>query len=244
MGQVQPTFMKIVEILMRGLHCTLDGVVMQKVGRAPSRSPSLVDNYPLIQKKQISIPMFCCSPLKNDSLQKHIKASHLEELYLPCLQSAWLAGIPCCKCWYDSYFWKTELKKYYLTIASFGKILINEDENEGDMDMLIDLVEVLETMDIGSVNIPVNDSFLFDANQIMEFAFAKRMHEQLFKRSDEHPLLSGILHQLLQSSDSSLTDLKQNGIMRDLCLPLLIRWNHGNRRTRGTSTSNRTEKQS
>ena len=110
-----------------------------------------------------------------------------------------------------------------MTIASFGKILINEDENEGDMDMLIDLVEVLETMDIGSVNIPVNDSFLFDANQIMEFAFAKRMHEQLFKRSDEHPLLSGILHQLLQSSDSSLTDLRQNGIMRDLCLPLLIR---------------------
>ena len=143
MGQVQPTFMKIVEILMRGLHCTLDGVVMQKVGRAPSRSPSLVDNYPLIQKKQISIPMFCCSPLKNDSLQKHIKASHLEELYLPWLQSAWLAGIPCCKCWYDSYFWKTELKKYYLIIASFGKILINEDENEGDVEMLIDLVDAL-----------------------------------------------------------------------------------------------------
>ena len=127
-----------------------------------------------------------------------------------------------------------ELKKYYLTIASFGKFLINEDEdeNEGDVEMLINLVDVLETMDICSGNISVNDFFLFDANQ-MEFAFpklqenqstiAKRMHEQLFKRSDEHPLLSGILHQLLQSSDSALTGLRQNGIMRDLCLPLLIR---------------------
>ena len=38
-----------------------------------------------------------------------------------------------------------ELKKYYLTIASFGKFLINEDEdeNEGDVEMLIDLVDAL-----------------------------------------------------------------------------------------------------
>ena len=91
-----------------------------------------------------------------------------------------------------------ELKKYNLTIASFGKFLINEDkdENEGDVEMLIDLVDVLETMDFCSVNNSVNDFFLFDANQI-EFAFpklqenqstiAKRMHEQLFKRSDERP---------------------------------------------------------
>ena len=91
------------------------------------------------------------------------------------------------------------LKKQYLTIASFGKFLINEDENEneGDLEMLIDLVDVLETMDIGSVNISVNESLLFDVNQIMELAFAKlqknqstiakRMYEQLFKRSDERP---------------------------------------------------------
>ena len=67
-----------------------------------------------------------------------------------------------------------ELKKYYLTIASFGKFLINEDEdeNEGDVEMLINLVDVLETMDICSVNNSVNDFFLFDANQ-MEFAFPK-----------------------------------------------------------------------
>ena len=62
--------------------------------------------------------------------------------------------------------------------------------------MMIDLVDILETMEIGSVNISVNDSSLLDANQIMEFAFAKlqenqsiiakRMHEQLVKRFDKH----------------------------------------------------------
>ena len=68
-----------------------------------------------------------------------------------------------------------ELKKHYLTIASFGKFLINEDENEneGDVEMLIDLVDILETKDIGSVNISVNESLLFDANQIMALAFTK-----------------------------------------------------------------------
>ena len=123
------------------------------------------------------------------TLKHHIHKS------FTCLQSAWPAGIPCCKCWNDSYFWKMELKKYYLTIASFGKFLINEDEdeNEGDVEMLINLVDVLETMDICSGNISVNDFFLFDANQ-MEFAFpnlqdnqstiAKRIHVQHFKRSD------------------------------------------------------------
>ena len=44
--------------------------------------------------------------------------------------------------------------------------------------MLIDLVDVLEVMQIGSVNISVNDSSLLDANQIMEFAFANLQDNQ------------------------------------------------------------------
>ena len=64
-----------------------------------------------------------------------------------------------------------------------------------DVEMMIDLVHVLETMEISSVNISVDDSSLLDAIQIMEFAFvkfqenqsiiAKRMHEQLVKRFDK-----------------------------------------------------------
>ena len=58
------------------------------------------------------------------------------------------------------------------------------------------MADALETKEIGSVNISVNDSSLLDANHIMKFAYAKlkenqsiianRMHEQLVKRFDEH----------------------------------------------------------
>ena len=61
--------------------------------------------------------------------------------------------------------------------------------------MLINLVDVLKIMEIGSVNIFGNDSSFLEANQIMEFVFAKiqdnqsiiakRMHEQLVKRFDK-----------------------------------------------------------
>ena len=53
----------------------------------------------------------------------------------------------------------------------FQQLLINESQGRKS-EMLIDLVDVLEVMRIGSVNISVNDSSLLDANQIMEFAFA------------------------------------------------------------------------
>ena len=69
------------------------------------------------------------------------------------------------------------------------EFLINDD-----VEMLIDLVDVIETMEIASVNISVNDSFLLDPNQILEFAFAKPQEnqsiiakiipEQLVKRFD------------------------------------------------------------
>ena len=49
-----------------------------------------------------------------------------------------------------------------------SKFLINYD-----VEMLLDLMDVIETMEIASVNISVNDSSLLDANQIMEFTFAK-----------------------------------------------------------------------
>ena len=39
--------------------------------------------------------------------------------------------------------------------------------------MLINLIDDLESIEISFVNISVNDSSLLDANQIMEFTFAK-----------------------------------------------------------------------
>ena len=46
-------------------------------------------------------------------LKHHINKS------FTCLQIAKLAGIPYCKCWNNSYFWKMEFKKRHLTMASF-----------------------------------------------------------------------------------------------------------------------------
>ena len=55
----------------------------------------------------------------------------------------------------------------------FQQSLINESQGRKS-EMLIDLVDVLETMEISSVN----DSSLLDANQIMEFAFANLQDNQ------------------------------------------------------------------
>ena len=79
------------------------------------------------------------------------------------------------------------------------------------------------------MNISVNDSFLLDANQIMEFVFAKlqenksilvKLKRGMSNLFDMHPLLSGILHQLSQSSDSSLAYPRHDDKMRDryVCL--------------------------
>ena len=77
--------------------------------------------------------------------------------------------------------------------------------------MVIGLVDILEKMEIGSVNISVNDSSLLDVDQIIEFIYVKlqgnqsiigkTMHEQHVKRFNKgsNPLLSGILHWLSQS---------------------------------------------
>ena len=59
----------------------------------------------------------------------------------------------------------------------FQQSLLNESQGRIS-EMLIDLVDVLEVMRIGSVNISVNDSSLLDANQIMEFAFANLQDNQ------------------------------------------------------------------
>ena len=79
-----------------------------------------------------------------------------------------------------------------------SKFLINYD-----VEMLLDLMDVIETMEIASVNISVNDSFLLDANQILEFAFAKPhknqaiiakiLHEQLVERFDERRNSSSVV---------------------------------------------------
>ena len=63
--------------------------------------------------------------------------------------------------------------------------------------------------------------FTFAKLKVNQLFIGKRMHEQLVKRFDErrNPLLSGILHQLSQSSDSSLDYPLRNDIikkMRDL----------------------------
>ena len=70
--------------------------------------------------------------------------------------------------------------------------------------MLVDLVDVLETIEIAFVNISVNDSSLLNANQIMEFAnlqknqsiIAKRMQEQLVKRFDKCRALPALRNSL------------------------------------------------
>ena len=77
--------------------------------------------------------MFGHSPVKNDSLQKHVIASHSQELHR--LQI---------------------LLKFHA--ANAEKILT---------EILTNLVDVLERMEIGSVNISVNDSSLLDADQII-----------------------------------------------------------------------------
>ena len=78
------------------------------------------------------------------------------------------------------------------------------------------------------MNISTNDSSLLNADQVMEFTLEKlqdnqssigrKMHELLLKRFEErrNPLLSGILHQLSQSSDSSLDYPMRNDLIKKM----------------------------
>ena len=91
----------------------------------------------------------------------------------------------------------------------------------------MDLVDILETMEVGFVNLSVNDFSHLDTNQTMEFTLAKlqenqwiigkRLHEQLIKKFDKrrNPLFP-ILHKLWQSSHSSVAYPMDNDIMKDL----------------------------
>ena len=190
--------------------------------RSISRNPSFVEDFqPLIQKIRKLVAMFRRSPVKNDSLQKHVKTAHSKELHL----------IADCKTRWNSLLHmlkrflllKNELQKALLDHGQLEEFLTNDE-----VERLKDLVDVLETMEIGSVNISTNDSSLLDADQVMEFTLEKlqdnqssigrKMHELLLKRFEErrNPLLSGILHQLSQSSDSSLDYPMRNDLIKKM----------------------------
>ena len=119
--------------------------------------------------------------------------------------------------------------------------------------MLINLVDVLKIMEIGSVNIFGNDSSFLEANQIMEFVFAKiqdnqsiiakRMHELLVKIFDKPrapPALRNSLSVVAKQWFLFRLSKALWHIERSLYLPLLIWWNYGNRQAWRTSTSIKT----
>ena len=126
-------------------------------------------------KNKKIVAIFFHSPVKNDSLHKHAKS-----------KTRWNSLLQMLK-WF--LLFKNGVQKASHDHSQVSEFLIN------DVEMMIDLVHVLETMEISSVNISVDDSSLLDAIQIMEFAFvkfqenqsiiAKRMHEQLVKRFDK-----------------------------------------------------------
>ena len=118
---------------------------------------------PLITKVWKMVNMFCRSPVKNDALQKYVKIIHEKELQV----------IADSKCRWNSLLamlkrfnlLKKEIQKALLDISQMELYIISVKEENA----LKDLIDVLESLKVGSVNMFGNECSLLESDKIFEF---------------------------------------------------------------------------
>ena len=149
------------------------------------------------------------SPVKKDTLQKYVKATHGHELQLlGHTKTRWNALLAALK---RRYLLDSEVSKANIDLR-IPEMSLTENEKA----MLKDLIDILETLEVGSVNISGNACSLLEADQIMEFTLNKlaenkseigeKMHEIFTQRLNERrnlPLIGVLSHLSLNASDNA-----------------------------------------
>ena len=165
---------------------------------------------PIINKIRGIVKIFRRSPVKNDTLQKYVLDSHSKELNL----------IVDCKTRWNSLL--AMLRRFHLLKGDIQKALVDHSQldvflSAEEEAVLQDLIDVLETLELGTVSISANDYSILDADRVFEFMLqqlkenpsdiSQKMYEILDCRFEErrNKELAGVLFHLSATQDSALT---------------------------------------
>ena len=169
--------------------------------------PIIADHMtPLIDKVRKIIKIFRYSPVKNDRLQQFIKESNSNNASLALkldVKTRWNSLLDMLRCFLRVL---CEIEKTLLDLDMRELILLGEE-----VEMLQGLVDILETIEIGSLSMSKNDADLLRADKIIDF---------MLKKVDESPSqfaarMSGFINtRLLERRNAGIA-----GLLRSLSSP-------------------------
>ena len=168
---------------------------------------------PVVKKVRTGTKAFRQSPVRNDTLQKYVKETHGKELNLIMdTKTRWHTLLAMFR---RFHLLSPEIQKALIDLA-LQHLFLSEDE----LKIVRDLIDVLETIEIGAVKITSNDFSLLDADHVIEFMLKKMeenasglgqtmldiLHQRLMERCNG--LISGVLLYLSPNKNADNAILK------------------------------------